>query len=150
MSSKIYQAIVAGFIGGFLSVLVFHQLFIWAMMQAGWMNANVYSARAIPPLGVPQILSQAFWGGLWGIVFALVVPRLASPFDGIWGGLTFRVDCAHAGCLVRRGAAEGPGSRQWLSHAGPRADAPHPGRVRFRRVMVFIAQIFKLFNWKWS
>ena len=121
MNDRIYQTIVAGFIGGCLSVLVFHQLFIWAMTQAGWMKATVYSTRAIPPLGVPQIVSQAFWGGLWGIVFAFVVPRLPAPFDGILGG--------------------------FLSSL---VTTPLIQAVFGLGVMVFVALICKLFNWKWS
>ena len=147
MSSKIYQAIVAGFIGGFLSVLVFHQLFIWAMTQAGWMSASVYSMRPIPPFGVPQILSQAFWGGLWGIVFALVVPRLASPFDGVWGGFLFGLI---APTLVAwfvvaplKGQALGYGFRMPSLVLTPLIQA-----VFGFGVMVFVALIFKLFNWK--
>jgi hypothetical protein len=85
MNSKLFHAIIAGFIGGFISVLIFHQLSYWALSQAGWMNVTVYSTRPIPPFGVPQILSQAFWGGIWGIVFALAVPRLPAPLDGVWG-----------------------------------------------------------------
>ena len=26
--------------------------------------------------GLPQILSDAFWGGLWGVLFALIVSRI--------------------------------------------------------------------------
>src|SRR5215472_9070721 len=29
-----------------------------------------YKTQPIPPFGVPQIVSQCFWGGLWGIVLA--------------------------------------------------------------------------------
>jgi hypothetical protein len=28
--------------------------------------------RGVPPFGVPTILNQMFWGGLWGLLFAAV------------------------------------------------------------------------------
>ncbi len=61
-----------GFIGGFLSTLVFHQLMLLFLASIGFVQANVYVMNPVPPFGVPQVISLAFWGGLWGIVFALV------------------------------------------------------------------------------
>jgi hypothetical protein len=149
MNDRIYQAIVAGFVGGCLSVLVFHQLFIWGMTQAGWMNGTVYSTRAIPPFGVPQIVSQAFWGGLWGILFAFVVPRLPVPFDGVLGGFLFGLVCptlvAWLVVAPLRGQPLGNGF-----HMPGLVTTPLIQAVFGLGVMVFIALICKLFNWKWS
>jgi hypothetical protein len=33
----------------------------------------------VPPLGVPSLVSKAFWGGLWGAVLALFLVRLTGP-----------------------------------------------------------------------
>ncbi len=147
MNGKIYQVVIAGFVGGCLSVLVFHQLFIWAMIQAGWLNGTVYSMRAIPPLGVPQIVSQAFWGGAWGIVFAFVVPRLSAPFDGILGGLLFGLifPTLVAWLIVAplRGQPLGNGF-----HMSALVLTPLIQAVFGLGVMIFLALIYKLFNWK--
>jgi hypothetical protein len=35
-----------------------------------------WSLAPRPPLGVPAVLSSAFWGGLWGCAFVLLRPRL--------------------------------------------------------------------------
>jgi hypothetical protein len=32
--------------------------------------------RSVPPFGVPTILTQMFWGGLWGVLFAAVADAL--------------------------------------------------------------------------
>ena len=49
-----------------------------------------YSLAPVPPFGVPQVLSLAFWGGLWGIVFTLVEPWLNRAPGGPWvGGILF-------------------------------------------------------------
>lgn len=63
---------VAAFIAGFLAVLLFHQptLSLLASMQIT--QGVPYSVKPTGPLGVPQFLSAAFWGGVWGLVFYFV------------------------------------------------------------------------------
>jgi hypothetical protein len=70
------QKIVIGFIAGFLSVLVFHQPVLYFLTSIGFAEAATYSTQATAPFGVPQVLSLSFWGGLWGIVLALVGARI--------------------------------------------------------------------------
>jgi hypothetical protein len=43
----------------------------------------------VPPWSVPTILSLAFWGGFWGIGAACLIPRLASPLNGVLGWVLF-------------------------------------------------------------
>ena len=69
--------IAFGFVAGMLAVLTFHQAAVAALISAGALSSNLYSMRPVPPLGVPQIASSAFWGGVWGIVFAVIAPRNA-------------------------------------------------------------------------
>ncbi|MGQ0584557.1 MAG: hypothetical protein ACT4O6_21700 [Reyranella sp.] len=83
------RTIIAGFIAGFVSVLVFHQLGFLISNELGLTKAQLYSLRPLPPLGVPAILSAAFWGGLWGIAGAYVVPRLPIVMDGPVGWILF-------------------------------------------------------------
>jgi hypothetical protein len=68
--------IVIGFIAGFLAVLLFHQPVLALLVSLGISKATVYSLQATAPFGVPQILSIAFWGGVWGVLFALIESRL--------------------------------------------------------------------------
>ena len=69
------QKLVIGFIAGFLAVLIFHQPVLSLLTAAGFAEAATYSMQATAPFGVPQVLSYSFWGGVWGIVFALVEHR---------------------------------------------------------------------------
>jgi hypothetical protein len=64
-----------GFLAGMLAVLTFHQGILALLTSFGVLSSNVYSMRPIPPLGAPQIASNAFWGGMWGVVFAAFAPR---------------------------------------------------------------------------
>jgi len=70
--------VVAGFIAGFVAVPVGHQPVIALMSSLGLTPATPYPVRPAAITGVPQILSTAFWGGLWGIALAWVLLRTAG------------------------------------------------------------------------
>lgn len=71
------------FAAGFVAVLVFHQG-VWALYHAaGKAPGPAWNIAPVPPLGVPSVVSGAFWGGLWGIVLAWLLP-VAAPAMGYW------------------------------------------------------------------
>ena len=73
----------AAFAAGFVAVLIFHQG-VWALYRAAGMAPSpAWSMAPVPPLGVPTVVSSAFWGGLWGIVLAWLLPA-AAPVLGYW------------------------------------------------------------------
>jgi hypothetical protein len=57
----------AAFVAGFIAVLAFHQPVLAVLAWAGIANGIPYAAKAVGPLGVPQFISAAFWGGIWGL-----------------------------------------------------------------------------------
>jgi len=67
--------LVMAFIAGFLAVPVFHQILFLIFYLAGILPIAPYSMAPTQPFGVPVVLSQSFWGGVWGIVFLLTLPR---------------------------------------------------------------------------
>lgn len=71
------------FVAGFLAVPLFHQPMLALLHAVGVTSAVPYVTSPIPPLGVPRLVSQAFWGGIWGIIFALVAPRFPRGM-GYW------------------------------------------------------------------
>jgi hypothetical protein len=83
------RTVIAGFIAGSLSVLIFHQFGFFVANELGLLKVPLYSWRSTAPLGVPVILSSAFWGGLWGVAGAFVVPRLPAAVDGPVGWILF-------------------------------------------------------------
>src|SRR5689334_21581106 len=64
------------FLAGFLATLTFHQGLLAILHRAGASPRAAYSMAPAGPLGVPQVLSLAFWGGVWGIAKWLAVGRL--------------------------------------------------------------------------
>lgn len=86
-----YGAKVAfGFIAAFLSVLTLQMGLIAIFHAAGAaVPLTPWSMAPVPPFGVPHSLSAAFWGGLWGVVYAFLEPRLKARLAWWSGGLAF-------------------------------------------------------------
>lgn len=69
---------IKAFISGFLATLVFHQGLYALFWLAGMVPAAPFNLSPVPPLGVPAIISLAFFGGLWGLALWAIVGRLAT------------------------------------------------------------------------
>ena len=78
-----------GFIAGFLATLIFHQLTLWVLWSTGFAPVPPFSLAATKPLGVPAVISLAFWGGIWGIVFSLVERRFSAGWSYWLSALVF-------------------------------------------------------------
>ncbi len=68
-----------GFIAGAIAVLIFHQGMVELLHVLGVVQFAPYRTTPVPPFGVPVIVSNCFWGGLWGVLFGLVMPRFTWP-----------------------------------------------------------------------
>jgi hypothetical protein len=62
--------IAGAFVAGFVGIALFHQGSGWLFNMIGIYPVAQYKMQPLPPFGVPQVLSQCFWGGLWGIALA--------------------------------------------------------------------------------
>ena len=69
---------VLGFVAAAISVLVFHQG-AWALLHLAGLMPPPYPMGPVPPWGVPQTIDFCFWGGLYGAVYGLVLPKLEMP-----------------------------------------------------------------------
>ena len=83
------RTILLGFVAGFVAVLVFHQGTAFLLYHVGNDIPAVVSALGrttapfnmapTKPLGVPVVFSQAFWGGVWGVVVTLILVKVRPP-----------------------------------------------------------------------
>jgi uncharacterized membrane protein len=69
------QRVLFGFVAGFLATLIFHQLTLAVLWFLRLAPSGPFSMAVTRPFGLPAVLSLAFWGGVWGILFALVEGR---------------------------------------------------------------------------
>jgi hypothetical protein len=71
-----------GFLAAALSVAIFHQGMVGLLHLAGIVPRAPWQFGPVPPLGVPALLNICFWGGLYGALFGLLLPKL--PRAPMW------------------------------------------------------------------
>jgi hypothetical protein len=88
MEKSIIKTAVLGFAAGAIGVLVFHQGFVAILVAIGHFPITPYSLEPTAPFHVPQVLSLAFWGGIWGIALILLMERISGG-DRLWVAFVF-------------------------------------------------------------
>ncbi len=71
-----------GFIAGFLATLIFQQLTWWVLWCVGLAPFNAFSI-AVNAFGVPEVVSHAIWGGIWGVLFSMLDLKFPAR-SGYW------------------------------------------------------------------
>ncbi len=74
--ARLSRWIVVGFLSGAAAVLLFHQGALALLHGLDLASSAPYSMKSTAPLGVPQLWSLAFWGGVWGVILAATLARL--------------------------------------------------------------------------
>ena len=64
-------------LGGFFDGILLHQILQWHNMLSAW----------IPPVDLTSVKVNMFWDGLWGMLYALLEPRLTARLGRLPGGL---------------------------------------------------------------
>ena len=72
-SDSLARDLIIGFVAGAVAVPVFLQLMIFVLTQIGMIQGRLFSMAPVAPFGVPTIFNQMFWGGVWGLVFVLII-----------------------------------------------------------------------------
>ncbi|MEO8809702.1 MAG: hypothetical protein ABI386_05610 [Rhodanobacter sp.] len=75
------------FVAGFISTLVFHQGLLEVLHLAGAVPRAAWNMTPVPPMGIPAVVSLAFWGGLWGVVLWALVQNLGGGRRWLWGAI---------------------------------------------------------------
>lgn len=66
------------FAGGFVATLVFHQGVLALLHMADPNVPAAFNMTATMPLGVPAVISLAFWGGVWGPPIWLLISNATA------------------------------------------------------------------------
>jgi hypothetical protein len=61
-----------GFIAGAIAVVTAHEIIDFMLLKAGLFPRVPWNMQPSAVTGVPQIVSDMFWGGVWGILFVLL------------------------------------------------------------------------------
>jgi hypothetical protein len=88
------------FIAGFLSTLLFHQGLVALLAATGAIAASAYNMASTEPLGVPAVISLAFWGGVWGIVLWLLVRANHGLKRWVWAAVVGAIGPTAVALLV--------------------------------------------------
>ncbi|MCW8807656.1 MAG: hypothetical protein OQK79_06030 [Rhodanobacter sp.] len=75
------------FVAGFVSTLAFHQGLLQLLHMIGAFAHPAWNMAPVPPLGVPAVLSLAFWGGLWGIALWALIRNQHGGKRWLWGAI---------------------------------------------------------------
>jgi hypothetical protein len=78
-----------GFVAGFLATLIFHQLTVALLWTVKVAPFGPFSMAPTWPFGVPAVFSLAFWGGIWGIAYALIDRRFPAGACYWWIAFLF-------------------------------------------------------------
>lgn len=108
------KVLVLGFVCGALAVIVFHQGTVFLLFHQFGLLKSLgvpdafrgqsagFNMRPVPPLGIPQVMSLAFWGGVWGIVLAALI-RFARLPDLLTGFILGGIVCTLVGFTLIAG-----------------------------------------------
>jgi hypothetical protein len=64
---------------GAIAVVIFHQGMLAILQAVGLTDRGPFSMQPTAPLGVPQVLSLTFWGGVWGVILFLALRNVSKP-----------------------------------------------------------------------
>ncbi len=80
-----FHKLAFGFIAGAIAVVTVHEIIDYALYAAGIFPRVPWSSAPAAVTGVPQFVSDAFWGGLWGILFAALSDKLPGGSPAMKG-----------------------------------------------------------------
>ncbi len=93
-SGSIGFNLLMGFIAAAIAVVVVHQGMVFLLTQFGMIKGTPWSLSPVKPWGIPQLANSMFWGGLWGVLFAVIYDKLpggAAWLKGLLFGLIITV-----------------------------------------------------------
>lgn len=85
-----FNSLMFGFLAGVIAVITAHELISLVLLNAGVFGRVPWSTEPALVSGIPQIASDAIWGGIWGAIFAVILgakPRGSMTLRGALLGI---------------------------------------------------------------
>ena len=82
--------LLIGFIAGAIATVTAHEIIALVLLKAGLFPRVPWPMTPAAGTGVPQFISDMFWGGLWGVLFAAawsLVPGSSLTMKGLIFGV---------------------------------------------------------------
>ncbi len=82
--------LAAGFFAAAIATVTVHEIIKGALYKAGIIPLAPWSLAPAAVTGVPEIVSAMFWGGVWGVIFALLysaIPAASATMKGLIFGI---------------------------------------------------------------
>ncbi len=75
------KLLILGFVAGFLAVPLGHQVMAYIHFLIGWRPTIPWDMAPNPraafqAFGLPSLINLSFWGGVWGVLWALIDPKV--------------------------------------------------------------------------
>ena len=115
------RTLAIAFAAGFLAVSTFYEGVFLLLYITGVIPIAPFGMKPVPPFGVPEVVSQSFWGGVWGIVLLQIVPRFFSGTtywvaSAVIGGVALTLVYMFVVVPIKTGAL--PSNMIWLFVVG--------------------------------
>ncbi len=93
--------LLLGFAAGFLAVPLGHQVMAFVHYLVGWRPTIPWDMGPNPraafgAFGLPSMINLAFWGGVWGVLWALIEPKVPRGWLYWVVAIIFGAVCATA------------------------------------------------------
>ena len=100
MDGTSLKNIILGFLAGVIATLTVHEIIKCFLFDAGYIPLAPWAMDPVSPFGLPKLVSDALWGGLWGSIFALILGNVPTGSMTLKGALLGIVGPAILGVFI--------------------------------------------------
>ncbi len=100
MEGTSFKNLLIGFAAGAIALVTVHELIALCLADAGHISRVPWSLETSALTGLPQIATDVIWGGVWGMVFAVILGNVPQGSMTVRGAILGLVGPALIGMLV--------------------------------------------------
>lgn len=100
MEGTSFKNLLLGFVAGAIALVIVHELIALWLSDAGHAVRAPWSLETSALTGLPQIVNDVVWGGIWGVVFALLLGNVPQGPMTLRGAVLGLAGTALIGVLV--------------------------------------------------